>query len=187
MQIPFTDEQVRTAYQTWGCNCGPLALAFAMQMPLSFVKPLIPNFQSKRHTNPTMMRAALNAAGQEFKVIQLPVQKPGWGLDIAPMYGERSNPPLDYCPCPYKTESPPHLVRVQWTGPWMEAGAKPKWRYRHTHWICTWLERGRPLVFDCNGGIMHHDTWETEIVPMICETIPQADGGWLPTHIWRLK
>lgn len=187
LTYPFTEEQARKAHEEWGCNCGPTALAFAMQMPLSFVRPLIPDFDSRRYTNPTMMRAALKAAGQDFKAVKIPVLTAGGALDIGPLYGEPTNPTPDYCPDPLKQESQPHLVRIQWTGPWTKAGANPKWGYRFTHWICTWLQRGLPLVFDCNGGIMHHQKWESEIVPLICDTIPQADSGWYPTHIWRLS
>lgn len=185
LDYPFTEEQAQAAHDQWGCNCGPTALAFALQMPLSFVRPLLPDFPARKYTNPTMMREALKSAGQDFRIIKVPVRTPGGGLDIATMYGENPKLKPDE-PFSMMTDSPPHLVRVQWTGPWTKAGANPKWGYRMTHWICTWLQRSVPLVFDCNGGVMHHEKWEAGIVPLITASIPRADGGWYPTHIWRL-
>lgn len=74
------------------------------------------------------------------------------------------------------------LVRVQFTGPWTAPGANPKWAYWHTHWIATW----RGNVFDCNGGIRPLGEWEAGIVPLLTAAIKRADGGWFPTHVWRL-
>ena len=172
MIYPFTEEEMNKASESWNCNCGPSALAFALQVPLESVRHSIPGFAEKGYTSPTMMKAALvNLRG---------------GVN------------------PYVTASPaidnmfrdvPALVRVQWTGPWTKPGANPKWAYRQTHWICCWLsdvfesdrQRHR-LVFDCNGGIASFDDWQSNIVPIILkECVPRNDGGWLPTHIWRLS
>lgn len=166
---PFTQADSQAAYDEWGANCGPNALAFALQVSLSKVRPLIPDFERKRYTSPTMMKAALETAGQKFRtVLPSPFSKPGL-VDIEPMFSE------------FMT-----LVRIQWAGPWTEPGANPRWAYRHTHWITTWTERGVPLIFDCNGGIQGIETWERDIVPAIVEMIPRANGEWFPTHIWRL-
>lgn len=167
---PFTEAEVRQANSAWGANCGPTALAFALQTTLDKVRPLIPRFAEKRFTNPTMMREAIHAAGRSFRDVSVPVRNRSGGLDIEPMF----EPQLT-------------IVRVQFTGPWTAPGANKLWAYRFTHWITTWAERSVPLVFDCNGGILSFDEWERDIVPEIIKTIPKADGGWHPTHIWRLR
>jgi hypothetical protein len=153
---PFTGADVRRAAEEWGCNCGPAALAFALQVPLERVRGAIPGFESKRYTSPTMMRAALDGLGVSFT----PAPADRLSLLLVPM----------------------SLVRVQWTGPWAKPGAPPKWAYRQTHWIAAWGGN----VFDVNGGIGSLDWWVKEIVPAITAATPRADGGWFPTHVWRI-
>lgn len=166
----FTEDEARAAYDAWGCNCGPSALAFALQCSLDKVRPLIPDFEAKRYTSPTMMRTALETVGRNFIDVRPKPRTAGGGLDIEPMFCHLMS-----------------LVRIQWTGPWTAPNANPKWAYRQTHWIATWTERNVALIFDINGGVRGPQSWEEEIVPMILEGIPRADGSWYPTHIWRLK
>lgn len=159
---PFTEEDSRAAFDAWGANCGPNALAFALQVPLAKVRLLIPEFEEKRYTSPTMMKAALANAGASFRSIT--------PTDKASMFQWDTS-----------------LVRVQWCGPWTAPGANPRWAYRQTHWIATYMiERQAPMVFDCNGGIRGYQSWASEIVPLILEHYPRANGEWFPTHIWRL-
>ncbi len=81
----------------------------------------------------------------------------------------------------------PSLVRIQWSGPWTAPGANAKWAYRQTHWIATYFVEGQAaMVFDCNGGIRGFTSWQQEIVPALTAMYPRADGGWFPTHVWRL-
>jgi hypothetical protein len=162
LDYPFTESDAIAAYEEWGANCGPNALAFALQVPLASVRHAIPDFESKRYTSPTMMAAALRNLGREFK----PYAFPGF---MAAAF----------------IEDMPSLVRVQWTGPWTEPGANPKWAYRATHWIATWKADER-LVFDVNGGITTFEVWQKVIVPLLTGAIKRADGGWHPTHVWRV-
>jgi hypothetical protein len=104
-----------------------------------------------------------------YSVVRPPKYIKGTPNDVEPMFHDA-----------------PSLVRVQWTGPWTEPGASPKWAYRQTHWIATWRERGVPLVFDCNSGITGI-SWIDSIVPQLTKLYPRADGEWFPTHIWRLN
>lgn len=169
MTYPFTENDMERAAQDWGCNCGPSALAFALQKPLDAARYAIPDFAKKRYTSPTMMKAALAFHLQPFDVVRIARPAPGKRADIERMFHAR-----------------PALVRVQWEGPWTDPGSNPRWAYRQTHWIATWEERGVPLIFDCNGGIMGLSRWENEIVPLIVKHTPRASGGWYPTHVWRL-
>lgn len=176
---PFTEQEANDAYKEWGCNCGPTSLAFALQIGLDQVRGKIPGFEEKRYTSPTMMKAGLANLGRAFK---------NAGADPAAMWDEK-----------------PALVRIQWTGPWTLPGANPKWAYRQTHWIVTWVEivtnprvmsaaalemgareEAKLRVFDCNGGIRSFDSWKQEIVPLLTALYPRADGGWNPTHVWRV-
>jgi hypothetical protein len=158
---PFTEADARAAHEEWGANCGPNALAFALQIPLEKVRPLIPGFEAKRYTSPTMMKAALANAGRSFD---------NFACDPLTMFHDQMS-----------------LTRIQWTGPWTAPGANPKWAYRQTHWIATYQQERQPVVFDVNGGCRLFVDWQDEIIPLILETIPRNDGGWHPTHIWRLN
>lgn len=171
MIYPFTQQEMEAANAEWGCNCGPSALAFALQKPIAAVRHAIPKFDERRYTSPTMMQAGLAFFRQAYRVIRPPTFVAGRPNDVETLCDE---------PC--------SLVRIQWCGPWTAPGANPKWAYRQTHWIATWKERGVPLVFDCNGGIRALVSWIDEIVPVLSShaVTPRANGEWFPTHIWRL-
>lgn len=158
LTYPFSQAESQQAAETWGANCGPNALAFALQVPLESVRLAIPGFEQKRYTSPSMMRAALQTLGAGYEV---------FATDKAAMFKER-----------------PSLVRVQWDGPWCQAGSNPRWAYRQTHWVVGWEEAERNLIFDCNGGIMLASQWEHEIIPLLIP--PRGNGKWFPTHVWRL-
>lgn len=171
----FTAEEFKAAHEAWGCNCGPAALAFALQTTLAAVRPAIPQFEERRYTSPMMMAAALRHFGQEFA----PVNNPSGGFNY--QHGLRS-----------MFGGPLSLVRIQWTGPWTAITGNAKWAARQTHWIACWMEavaraQWSARVFDCNGGITSVENWEGNIVPAIVATIPRADGGWFPANVWRLR
>lgn len=160
MNYPFTALEAREAYAEWGCNCGPTSLAFVLQRHLRDIRCAIPDFENRRYTSPSMMRAALDS----LEVPHIPV-----GFRCPPKMFQRE----------------PSLVRIQWTGPWTAPGANPKWAYRQTHWIATFLDHGEK-VFDCNVGIVDFEAWKLVTVPELTKLYKRADGGWFPTHIWRI-
>lgn len=159
---PFTQEEFERAAAEWGCNCGPSALAFALRQGLGVARWAIPDFERKGYTSPTMMKAALVNLEARF----VPVSTPSLNAMYSDVWA---------------------LVRIQFTGPWTAPGANARWAYTHTHWVCTWAIGCRPhipMIFDCNGGAMLAADWEHDVVPHL---IPKrGDGGWYPTHIWRL-
>ncbi len=164
---PFTQEDSKRAFDEWGANCGPNALAFALGISLDDVRGKIPQFEERHYTSPSMMDAALKALGVEVFRVQKPHRD--WMCSDAMA-----------------------LVRIQWTGPWTKPGANPKWAYRQTHWIATWNTDanhpfGEPMVFDVNGGIALMQNWEQQIVPALVAMYPRADGGWFPTHVWEVS
>lgn len=48
----FTIDDATRAYDVWGANCGPGALAAALDKTLDDVRPHLVNFDRKRYTNP---------------------------------------------------------------------------------------------------------------------------------------
>lgn len=165
MTYSFTEAEADKAHEQWGANCGPNALAFILQKSIEDVRYAIPGFAEKGYTSPTMMAAAIQNLGKTFTAYHGTDGKPS----KASMFGRN-----------------PALVRIQWTGPWTQPGANPKWAYRQTHWIVAWKSLVELRVFDCNGGIRSCHSWVDEIVPPLTATYKRADGGWFPTHIWRI-
>ncbi len=170
LDYPFTEEDSTRAHDTWGANCGPNAFAFALGLHIDKVRGMVPGFEAKCYTNPTMMRKALELANTPFTSIAARKPRLGYCADIEPMFHQYTA-----------------LVRIQWEGPWTEPDANPRWAYRHTHWVTTWLIQETAFLFDVNGGVRALQSWESEIVPLLTSEISRADGHWYPTHIYRLK
>lgn len=173
----FSKTAMYEAGEKWGCNCGPTALAFALQKDLDFIRPAMVRigFDDKRYTSPTMMKKALEYLNVRFQQLTVPARASDGSFETEPMF-----PTVRYG----------HilsLVRIQWTGPWTKPDANPKWAYRQTHWIATFDDWGKTMVFDCNEGIVSFDYWQDLTVPFITSHVPRADGGWFPTHIWPIN
>lgn len=186
MNYTFTEDQAKAAADAWGCNCGPTALAFAVRADLESVRHAIPDFDSKRYTSPTMMKAALERLGVAWEPIELFKR---WPREKSMMWVEECMSVQAVWRQVFTGR--PTLMRVQWTGPWTAPGANPKWAYRMTHWIACFADPSAAgeagyRVFDVNGGIRPFHDWITTIVPILTGLYPRADGGWLPTHAWRI-
>lgn len=154
----FTMEDAERAYEEWGANCGPGALAAICGKTLEDVRPHIPLFAERRYTNPSMMFEALRNLARDW-VPRADKEWPSWGL-----------------------------VRVQWEGPWTKPNVPMRARYRYTHWIgaCA-RDRKNIGVFDINcmnngTGWVSLSLWATEIVPWLTKQYPRADGKWHITH-----
>ena len=160
-ETAFTLEDANRAFDEWGANCGPGAVAGMLGRTLDEVKPHMGVFSKKRnYTNPKLMYDVLDSIGVKWK---LKKQK-DW-----PDYG---------------------LVRVQWHGPWTDLGAHWRARLRHSHWIGVMVSKAGAGVgvFDINcinngtGWISLKD-WEFLVVPwLLGEVEPEADGEWSITH-----
>jgi hypothetical protein len=156
--LRFSLQDVDRAYEEWGCNCGPGAVAAICGLTLDEVRAHLQDFEKKRYTNPTMMRAILNSLGVRWACKRLTAD---W-----PLYG---------------------LARVQWEGPWTEPGVPMAARYRKTHWVGANAEdRSNIGIFDINcmnsGGWVPLDCWASVIVPHILKGYPGANGRWHITH-----
>jgi hypothetical protein len=156
---PIPDEEAGRAYDDWGANCGPGALAAIMDMTLDAVRPHLIGFDQKRYTNPTMMFDALRSLKAVFEVT-----KPG---RIWPDNG---------------------LARVQWDGPWTEPSVPARVAYRHTHWVATHWNGTNYGIFDINAtangsGWCSMADWCGTIAPWIMkELVPKSTGRWHLTH-----
>lgn len=159
----FTAADCAHAHAAWGCNCGPAALAAMAGLSLDEVRPHLGDFEAKRYMNVTMMRAALARLRIAFGEVN-----PGEALDY-PFYG---------------------LCRVQWEGPWMNAGVPVYARYPHTHWIGAYRKpvTSDIVVFDvnCPVGWADLDVWNQLLVPQLVAQHKRASGGWHFTHAFDI-
>lgn len=164
--VRFTANDAQRAFEEWGANCGPGAVAAICGLTLDELRPHMGDFERKRYTNPTLMWSVLRNLGVRWKEVA-PAGRFEW-----PQWG---------------------LARVQWEGPWTKPGVPMAARYRHTHWVGAHTDPavtpGSPIVsiFDinciCVGGWVSFDEWSGEVVPWLlgqCE--PKADGRWHLTH-----
>jgi hypothetical protein len=161
MLTPFTKEDADRAYDEWGMNCGPGALAAIMGMNLDEVRLHIGTaFDRKHYTNPSMMNDALRSIGRPWRKI---------GAEW-PRYG---------------------LARIQWEGPWTGAGVPMRARYRYTHWVGVCKSQTTGIFdINCmnNGtGWCSLDDWVLVIVPYLTAQYPRATGGWHITHAIEIE
>lgn len=167
----FTHEDADRAYDQWGANCGPGALAAIMDLTLDEIRPHMGDFEAKGYTNPTLMIDCLKRAGAKFAVRrEWPGHRGVWDF---PFYG---------------------LCRVQWEGPWTEPGVPIRVRYRHTHWIgatqAKWCVNIGIFDINCinNGaGWVTFQDWQKIVVPLLTGAIPRANGKWHLTHFIEVE
>lgn len=119
--LRFTADDADTAWDEWGANCGPGAIAAVCGLSLAELRPHLPYFEKKGYTNPTLMwwRVLDELAASWVGLTRAGEQWPQLGV-----------------------------VRVQWHRPWMAPGLPARARYSHTHWIaCCDAVRSR-AIFD---------------------------------------
>jgi hypothetical protein len=169
MNLRFTLEDANRAYDEWGCNCGPSAVAAIMGMSLDDVRPHMGDFEQKHYTNPTLMWEVLRSIGRR------------WRIDHARRIPEKVWPKHG-------------LARVQWEGPWTAPGVPMRARYRHTHWVAAQMGKAPDDwgVFDINamnsGGWVSLADWTRVIAPWIIrELVPRGSGGWHLTHVVEIE
>lgn len=154
-----TLEEAQAAYDAWGANCGPGAIAAILDTTLEKIRPNLGDFPTKKYTNPRLMYQILDSLGVKYTKF------------IAPGKGA-----LLY------TRG---LARIQWDGAWTQPGAPWYARQRHTHWIATRLINDKHYVFDINTvcvGWVPLREWIDQVAPwLIQELIPEATG-WSITH-----
>jgi hypothetical protein len=159
----FTEADAQRAFDEWGCNCGPGALAAVMGMTLDEVRPYLNGFDEKRYTNPLMMYGALRSIGRPWKRLTLSgeFEDGAW-----PCFG---------------------LARIQWEGPWTEPGVPIRARYRQTHWVGAMRSHRGVGIWDINAlnngsGWCSLEDWTRVLVPAITAQYKRASGAWHITH-----
>jgi hypothetical protein len=168
-KLLFDEAAARAASDAWGLNCGPAAIAAICGYSLEGVRPFLGDFEQKRYTNPSLMFNVLERMGVKFRVRSRASNVPR--LDW-PVFG---------------------LARVQWEGPWMDAGVPIAARYRKTHWVgAAFIDQRKQWIFDVNclsvGGWVPSGEWEYSVAPWIVRTcVPRGDGRWHLTHVIELK
>ena len=176
MKLQFTKEQMETAHDECGCNCGPAAVAAICGLSLSELRPHLGDFEAKRYTNPTLMAQILRnvrAKVVEFRRLNWRFEMERTGRKPWPRYG---------------------LARVQWEGPLTKDGVPMAARYRHTHWIGTsFVNQDNVGIWDVNclnngtGWVSLHE-WSMVLVPwLLKECHPRADGKWHLTHAVEIE
>lgn len=164
----FTFADAEAAADSWGANCGPAALAVMTGRTLNEVRRVIPKFEERRYTNPTMMFEALDALG----VFRNCRSAEGHGPLDWPRFG---------------------LARIQWEGPWMKPGVPIAARYGHTHWVGAMRLSGEVGVFDINclnngSGWVSASEWAQIVVPWLLACVEKkASGQWHITHSVELE
>lgn len=159
MLLKFDEHDAQRAYDEWGCNCGPSALAAALGMTLDEVRPHMGPFEQRGYTNVSNMQAAILSAGGRISRMYSSWGPVGSGV-----------------------------ARIQWGGPWIIDGKPARWAARASHWVAWFRTRESHLyIFDINGGIRIIDLWETEIVPLIIASIKRADGTWSLSNCWEIE
>lgn len=155
----FTGEQADAAYDAWGANCGPGALAAVLNLTPDDVRPHLEGFDRKRYTNPSMMLGALRS----LKVRWMKVDEgwPAYGLCRIQWGG------------PWMREGVPIKARYRHThwiaSRYIDAGAQ----------LGVW-------IFDINAahfGWMRVAEWTDQLAPyLIRELVARGDGTWSVTH-----
>lgn len=153
MQIPFTQDELAIAVRSWGCNCGPAALAVALNVPLEAVRVACEAVGFEGWMNPSLMLAVAEKLG---RVIRRADAFSGRFLWFVQWTGPWTDP---------------DVMRKN-----------PKWSYRFTHWVAVERSKDRrvpDMVFDVNAEeIITKEEWVRVVVPALVEPIKDANGLW---------
>ena len=152
----FTVDDAQAAYDAWGCNCGPGALAAIMGMSLDEARSHLIGFDAKRYTNPSMMNAALRSIGRPWRKIGA----------VWPSYGLVR----------IQWEGP-------WTQPGVPMAAR--YRHTHWIGAEIGKNGVGIFDINCinNGsGWVSFEDWSGTVVPWLLGENPKASGKWHVTH-----
>jgi hypothetical protein len=156
--LAFDGKDELAAHASWGCNCGPAALAACLGWTLDAVRPHLGDFESRGYMSPTMMALAVAEAGFVHRRT-----KPG----KLPLHG---------------------LARIQWGGPWLLPGVPARAAYRYTHWIAVKQIEGSAWVFDVNHVAWQPlDSWRHGTATVLLANVKRGDGTYSFSHCWEIR
>src|ERR1035437_1214779 len=156
--LKFTAEDYYQAFDEWGANCGPGAIAGVLGLSLNELRPSMGNFEKKHYTNPKLMIEVLkrlNVSYVETKKDQ------SW-----PKYG---------------------LCRIQWEGPWSSQEPHKSYRHTHWIGVDS-INPNNIGIFDincmmANNGWVPLEEWKTILIPWLRSEIESdTNGKWHLTH-----
>ncbi len=144
----YTPSDVDAAYERWGANCGPCALAAILGREVEAVRSSMDaNWETRRYTNLTHMVEALRRANVHPMRTRL---VSGW-----PMAG---------------------LVFLQWKGWWTDPGKPIAVAYRHTHWIA--VTGAMIYDVNADASWVARDLWEKAMPVLMREEVKGCTGEW---------
>jgi hypothetical protein len=151
--LRFTAEDQQRAWDIYGSNCGPGAIAgICGETPERVVQMLGPKFQKLNGTTEIMLREALDRLDISWS--DAPADLPDYGI-----------------------------CRIQWDGPWIDhPDPFEKYRHSHWVGVAT-RGLPHPMIFDINaisvGGWISLSEWDAVLRPWLLSIAePDAPGGW---------
>jgi hypothetical protein len=153
----YHPRDVQSAYENFGANCGPCALAAALRVPVARVRRLFPDFAQKPWVNPSVMWTAIALAGRKAR--KCGQEWPSYGLAFIQWDG------------PWTNRGVPPTVA---------------YRYTHWVAVAETCDYGR-MLYDVNasttedaaGGWVPFSWWRDEVAPAIIASIPRAINWWI--------
>lgn len=143
--------EAQEAWEGWGANCGPWALAAVLGVDLNAVRELLPAFARRPFTKETDMRDALRRAGQDW--VELSHGWPSFGLVRVAWHG------------PW-WDSPDPFARLRHS----------HWIATHDRVDGRWVFDGNMIAI---GGWARPDFWRAVCVPdLLAACDPLATGAW---------
>lgn len=156
--LSITKEETDAAHAEWGCNCGPSALAAALDLKLDQVRPHLLDFEQRGYMSAAMMRGALARLGFSAR----PVRDGRYydGLALVQWSGPWLKPGVHWAE---------RLRRTHWVA-----------MRQHDHW--QWVF---DVNNDDFGWVPLH-YWTMVTAPRIIrEAVKGGDGKWEWTHSWQ--
>jgi hypothetical protein len=167
--IAFDSQDVARAHDSWGCNCGPGALAAALGLTLDEVRPHLGDFEHRRFMNPTQMGHALDRLKARWRAIP---------RETGPTWTENGV---------VRTWTENGVVRIQFGGPWLQPGVPAGAAYARSHWVAARIHEGHYWVFELSAGWLPAERWAVEVFPKLAAAVARADHTWFPTHRWEVR
>lgn len=157
--LSFDLNDAQNAYEKYGANCGPGALAAVAQVPLKDAVMAIPDFVKKGHTKETMMRSALRV----LQVNCVEKEQGPW-----PSHG---------------------LVRVLWHGPWWDDGLIARFMRSHWVGTTVLDGKRWTFDINAMsvGGWLLHDEWVHDCAPYVASFEKDAYGTWSSWETWSVE
>ena len=163
--LRFGVDEINRAAVTWGCNCGPAALAACMGLDLDEVRPNLGRFEQLGYMSREMMFESVVKLGFRCREDLVADQD---GVDRYPGHG---------------------LSLMQFGGPWIEGPkANPKWAKTNTHWIACKIVGIHTWIFDVNCfGWTSFQRWSEGLVPALIKANKLRDGTHWLINSWEVR